>query len=273
MVLKRADTVERLADRRAGNHRVSTIPRGLNPVNLNPTRETERSRFRGGKGSSSHPRRDLPGSEIVPGRRDASCHESRCVSFHHHLVTASPGRHEAKSDRRQHPGKINFRARFLVFCFGYASYSVRGRNEGSKGSSTTTQTTMTTMTFPYGAARPSRRPSIAADPLVDEAAVEWRFSSVAGSLGHAVVAQHQVAQGAEYDEERQEDGRVCPEWKTGTPGAALALEDRGHRYRRRVSALLELAWLRASADQNGAFWVNTYRTGLVCLRLATSNSC
>lgn len=78
--------------------------------------------------------------------------------------------------------------------------------------------------------------------------MERRFSSRAVSLGHAIVAQHQVAQGAEYDEERQEDGRVRPEWKTGTPGAALALEDRRNGYRRGVPAFLELAWLRASAQ-------------------------
>lgn len=77
--------------------------------------------------------------------------------------------------------------------------------------------------------------------------VERRFSSRAVSLGHAIVAQHQVAQGAEYDEERQEDGGVRPQWKTGTPCASLALEDRRDGYRRGVPAFLELAWLRASA--------------------------
>lgn len=103
------------------------------------------------------------------------------------------------------------------------------------------------------------------------AAVERRFSSRAVSLGHAIVAQHQVAQGAEYDEERQEDGRVRPEWKTGTPCASLALEDRRNRYRRGVPAFLELAWLRASAGiiQGGRCRVDKLGNGKLIRKFAT----
>lgn len=50
--------------------------------------------------------------------------------------------------------------------------------------------------------------------------------TVDDSLRYAVVAQHQVPQGAEYHQERQENGCVRPQGKTRTPRPALALQDR-----------------------------------------------
>jgi hypothetical protein len=73
---------------------------------------------------------------------------------------------------------------------------------------------------------------------------------VGNSLGHAVVAQHQVAHRPEDDEEGEEYSRVGPEGQPVALGATLTLKDRRHRYRRRVLALGEFARLRAPVIGN-----------------------
>lgn len=71
-----------------------------------------------------------------------------------------------------------------------------------------------------------------------------RRESAGASLGHAVIAQDEVAEGPEHDQERDQDRGVRPEGQVA--GATLAFEDRGHRYRRAVSAFQEFARLGAA---------------------------